>query len=524
MYKNFKQNLYEEFGFSKDMKRRSALFVSLLKNKDTVSALLWTTGVSILFFNLPKFIGFFAILLVPATIALYLLVAYKLLLSFIHFKLNAFHAQRFFKEKTSLEISSYLSNFTLKFLAGNNSAIEEFFTSLIKDIVKPIWSGIEKIIRFSKDKIKPQKRKFKFNLIDLKKYNFHHKILFVISKSHSDFWLFVKKLVALCTFGVDKGRGFSNTYWNILISIYYKIPLKLINKTWMVFRDFVVSIPKRLKSILFSIPEWLPALLFLVVGLVVNVVLGIVIGIVLIIADILMRILLFIPQAILDFFKSILNLPMRLIAIVTFIFRLPIILFRLINRAMQSLKSFSAQQVILGFFGTLSLLILITLPLFKIPSYMPREFIFAFSEFLSVALTIIIVSYLPKFKFQSLRKLKWSYYISIISILLLNFAYGIYFSSLGILLLFFYTYSPYKKTAYLVVLYLLQMLGRCNNVPDEYYNTLFRSGMIFLLLTDYEEDVEFPTFLFLSLHGSYQELEQILRNRINSFLERTGTT
>jgi hypothetical protein len=195
--------------FSSDLSRRLNLFVSLLKNKDTISAILWLTVVSNFFYS-QYVIGYYILLLFPAALTLYLLIAYQLLLSFVNFKLNAFNAQRQLEDT----ISGKIANYIFKFVGSNGLEMDNFIISMIKDVVKAIWAVLGTALK----KIRSNKILRIFKLLSFRKQNvFYKKMISIMSKSHAHFWQFVKKFVELCTPKRSKGRGFTNAYWNLLI-------------------------------------------------------------------------------------------------------------------------------------------------------------------------------------------------------------------------------------------------------------------------------------------------------------------
>ena len=120
-----------------------------------------------------------------------------------------------------------------------------------------------------------------------------------------------------------------------------------------------------------------------------------------------------------------------------------------------------------------------------------------------------------------------AYLSSFVVLFILTVMHGAYFVLLGSML-FLYFRAAYegnvKKTFYLFFylsfLYLIQKIG----FSDAYSDIFKNGGVILLLVTDYEGDVEYPSFLFLALHGSYQELERILKKRVGLYGEHAETT
>jgi len=497
--------LAEEFQFYSDLKHRSNLFVSLLKNKDTISALLLMTGVSILFFNLQNFIGYYTLLLFPAVLGLYLLIAYHLLLSFINFKLNVFNIPGQLKDSVSGQLASYIS----KFVGSNGLEMDKFLGSVINDAVKAIWSVISGMLGTLLKKIREKRvlRKFKLQkklTISRKKSGFYKRLACTISESHTHFWQFIKELVALFSPKNSEGRGFSKAYWSVIVAFYYKIPLSIIKRVYLLIWEFLISIPKRIILFLFAIPKLVWVLLCLIVTQTINTLVSIIF--------ITIGSILAIPLAIIGLFKSIFNLLKLLYLLVKFIVSFPAILYRLIKRAMLFLKGFTVYQKILGFFALSFLLLSMTLPLvlpaFEVPTYIPNGLISSMSEFSAIIVIFTIVIFLYT------AKTRIAYLSSIAVLFTLAVIYGAYFVLLASLVLLYLTASPIKKSVYLIFFYLISLM-----LPVEYAQIFIYGCVAFLLLTDYEKDIDFPRFLFLALHGSYQELKQILEGKTSLHVE-----
>ncbi|MCI5196764.1 MAG: hypothetical protein D3919_11185 [Candidatus Electrothrix sp. AW5] len=504
----FKKFLEEQIW--SDLKYRSKLFVSLFKNKDTNSALLWIAGISILFFSLPNIIS---LLLFPAALALYILVAYQLLLSFVSFKITAFNAQMQFKDSSSgwlsKYISQYISQYIPQFVCDNKSNLIE---SLIKDVIKSIWSAIFKKLATTFKKIRSggilQKiQQYKKFTIQRKKDGLLKKMARSISKSHSHFWQFVLELVVLCIPSNSDGKGFTDNYLNILFIFYYTIPLKILKKVYSLFIDFIINLPSILISFLLGIPGLLCDLFAITI---INIFLKII----------------FIPIGIIYAFLliivSFISSTGSIFVLLYSIVRFPFVLYQFIKQIVLFLKGLTLDRVMHWFLAVSLLSISIVLPLlsfrFEFPIAIPEQLILSISELSAILAICVFVMISGTVTTQK------AYLSSLVVLCILTAMYGAYFVLLALLLWLYFTIDPRKKTAYvffyLVCLYLIKKIG----FADAYSETFYRGGMVLLVATDYEGDVEYPSFLFLALHGSYQELEQSLNKRFGLYDEHTETT
>ncbi|MCI5119962.1 MAG: hypothetical protein D3908_01970 [Candidatus Electrothrix sp. AUS4] len=504
----------EEFDIRSDLKRRSKLFVSLFKNKDTNSALLWGAGISILFFSLPNIIGGYAFLVFPAVLSLYLLVAYQLLLSFVSFKLTAFNVQMQFKDSSSGWLSKHILQYVSPFIGNQESVLLD---SCIKDSIKSIWSWISEKIATTFEKIRSGGKLRKIIRIYKKigfrrrKNGLFQKILRGISRSYSYFWQLVIEFVVLCIPSDRDRKGFTNIYLNILFVLYYTTLLKILNKASSLFVNFIINLPSLSISFLCGIPRFLCELL----------------------CDLLLKTAI---NALLKIIFIVIGVPVLLIvsfiesagsvlAFLCFIVRLPYVVLQIIKQIIFFLRGLTLDRVKHWFLAVSLLLISIV---FSLLSFR-LEFSAAISEqlILSISELSAILAICAFVMISSTVATRKAYLGSFVVLFILTVMHGAYFVLVGSMLFLYFRAAykgDFKKTFYLFFylsfLYLIQKIG----FSDAYSDVFKNGGVILLLVTDYEGDVEYPSFLFLALHGSYQELERILKKRVGLYDEHAETT